>query len=362
MPSFDFIKKSPIDKSFRVAKILGQFDMSIEHTERHFVGDLPLDFDWNIGVIAGSSGSGKTSIAKEIFGDSYIRAFDYTAKSVIDDFPEGCSVEDITKTLNSVGFSSPPSWVKPYSVLSTGEQMRVDLARALLSTDDLICFDEFTSVLDRQVATIGCAAIAKGIRRHKRQFVAVSCHYDILEWLEPDWVFDTNSMTFDDTRGRLRRPDINLEVYEQKGFWPMFRRHHYLNTEIHPAARQFVAVREKEIVAFCGVMQAMGVKNTKRVTRLVVLPDYQGLGIGHRLLEEVGRKYAKSGMIFRIITSNPALLHCFTRSKLWAMKSRGRIVPHRLKMSRSSHSGARLTTTWEYIPLQSAKGDLTDSR
>lgn len=27
-----------------------------------------------------------------------------------------------------------------------------------------------------------------------KKFVAVSCHYDILKWLKPDWVFDTNKM------------------------------------------------------------------------------------------------------------------------------------------------------------------------
>ena len=39
--------------------------------------------------------------------------------------------------------------------------------------------DEFTSVVDRQVAQIGAHAIQKYVRKHGRQFVAVSCHYDI---------------------------------------------------------------------------------------------------------------------------------------------------------------------------------------
>lgn len=93
----------------------------------------------------------------------------------------------------SVGFGSVPSWLKPYNVLSNGEKMRVDLARALLEKDK-VCFDEFTSVVDRNVAQTACIAINKAIKRTNKQFIAISCHYDIIDWLQPDWIFDTNKM------------------------------------------------------------------------------------------------------------------------------------------------------------------------
>ena len=104
------------------------------------------------------------------------------------------SVNEITRMFYAVGFGSVPSWLKPYSVLSNGEKMRVDLARALLEKD-FVVFDEFTSVVDRTVAKTACIAINKAVKRTEKKFVAVSCHYDILEWLCPDWVFDTNTMT-----------------------------------------------------------------------------------------------------------------------------------------------------------------------
>lgn len=59
---------------------------------------------------------------------------------------------------------------------------------------DFVCFDEFTSVIDRQVAQTACIAINKAIKKTNKKFVAVTCHYDILDWLQPDWVFDTNKM------------------------------------------------------------------------------------------------------------------------------------------------------------------------
>lgn len=71
--------------------------------------------------------------------------------------------------------------------------MRVELARAMLESD-FIVFDEFTSVVDRQVAQTASMAINKAVHRMDKQFIAVTCHYDVLEWLQPDWVFDTNEM------------------------------------------------------------------------------------------------------------------------------------------------------------------------
>lgn len=192
MQNFNIIKKSDIDKTFRVAKIMADYDVKIEHSTEKFNGQIDLPENWNIGLIVGASGTGKTTIAKELFGDCFIKGFEYKHKSVIDDMPK-VPVEDIEKMFYSVGFGSVPSWLKPYNVLSNGEKMRVDLARALLEKEK-VCFDEFTSVVDRNVAQTACIAINKAVKKQNKQFIAVSCHYDIIEWLQPDWVFDTNKM------------------------------------------------------------------------------------------------------------------------------------------------------------------------
>lgn len=193
MYNFDIVKKSDIEKTFRVAKVMADFDVSIKHSFEHFIGEIKMPEKWNIGVIVGASGTGKTTIAKELFSDCFIQHFEYKAKSVIDDMPKSKSVDEIEKMFYAVGFGSVPSWLKPYNVLSNGEKMRVDLAKALLEKDK-VCFDEFTSVVDRNVAQTACIAINKTIKTQNKQFIAVSCHYDILEWLQPDWVFDTNEM------------------------------------------------------------------------------------------------------------------------------------------------------------------------
>lgn len=217
MSNFNIIKKSDIDKTFRVAKIMGDFDLQIEHSNEKFEGNIEIPEKWNIGVIVGNSGTGKTTIAKELFKDFYITDFKYNKKSVIDDMPDNVKVEDISKMFYAVGFGSVPSWIKPYNVLSNGEKMRVDLARALLEKDK-ICFDEFTSVVDRNVAKTACIAINKAIKKTNKQFIAVSCHYDILEWLQPDWIFDTNEMKTFFELAHDQKKDLRLEnVGEMNG-------------------------------------------------------------------------------------------------------------------------------------------------
>jgi ABC-type ATPase with predicted acetyltransferase domain len=197
MPNFDIIKESSFKKSFRNESIKGQFDLSIETIIEKFNGSIDIeDKEWSIGLIVGSSGSGKSTIAKQVFKDQYNETYLYGQESVLDEMPTNKSTQEITSTFNSVGFATVWSWLKPYNVLSNGEKMRVDLARAILSDNEIIVYDEFTSVVDRTIAKTASSAISKAIRKKGRKFVAISCHYDIIDWLEPDWVYDTDKKVF----------------------------------------------------------------------------------------------------------------------------------------------------------------------
>lgn len=212
MPSFNIIKKVEPANTFRVSSIVGAFDLDLEHIDEHFEGSIDIeDADWNVGLIVGGSGTGKSTIAKEIFKDDYIKGFEYKAKSVVDDMPKDKSIKDIEMAFTSVGFSSPPSWLKPYSVLSNGEKMRVDLARSILEDRDIIVFDEFTSVVNREVAKTSSYAISKAIRKKNKKFVAVACHKDIVEWLEPDWIYDTDEKCFFLQRESSIAQNLNLK-------------------------------------------------------------------------------------------------------------------------------------------------------
>lgn len=331
MPTFDIVKEVKPKQTFRVASVIGKFDLQSEHIVERFEGNIDLPSDWQIGIIVGKSGTGKTTIAKQLFPDSYITNYQYDQETVLDDMPKNCSVDEITRAFNSVGFSSPPSWLKPYSVLSNGQKMRVDLARAILEDQNLFVFDEFTSVVDRQVAQIGSFAMQKAIRKTKKQFIAVSCHFDIIDWLLPDWVFNTDSMTFQLLEGQKKnRPDIKFEIYQtgDKSIWKMFAKHHYLSHSHNNAANVFVATVNDEIAGFISVLHFPHpkAKNIKKVHRLVILPDYQGVGIGIKLLNEIGYLYKKQKDRFTIVTSSPSLINSLKRSNQWICNRVGRAI------------------------------------
>jgi ABC-type ATPase with predicted acetyltransferase domain len=209
LPSFNIVKTWNRPDSFRAQSVIGSFTLQDVKMEKQFVGSIPIEGEkWQIGVIVGRSGTGKTSIAKQLFPKEYIRGFTYAHDTVLDDFPENVPVNEITKALCNVGFASPPDWLKAYEHLSQGEKMRVDIARALCLQQQLVVFDEFTSVVDREIAKVSAYAIAKAVRRTGKRFIAVTCHYDVLDWLEPDWVFCTDEMSFSKKKDRDQKSKL----------------------------------------------------------------------------------------------------------------------------------------------------------
>lgn len=354
MQTFNIIKKSQPKKSFRVASVMGKFDLQSNQIEERFSGFINPNEDWQIGLIVGKSGTGKTSIAKQMYQDAYIKNFEYKEETILDDMPENKSVEEITKTFNSVGFSSPPSWLKSYQVLSNGEKMRVDLASAILSDRDLFVFDEFTSVVDRQVAQIGSFAMQKAIRKTKKRFIAVTCHFDVEDWLLPDWVFETDTMDFRNCEGQKKnRPELSFKIYEtseKSYYWKMFARHHYLSHSHNNAARVFVCTINDEICGFCSILHFphATAKNIKKVHRLVILPDYQGLSIGIKFLNEVGKIIINEKNRYTITTSSPSLIFGLKKEKDWICTSNGRKKAHKGSINGLNlGSSNRYTTSWE---------------
>lgn len=130
--------------------------------------------------------------------------------------------DQVTAALSAVGLGSVPAWLRPYRVLSTGERFRAELARLVCEAPSRAMVDEFTSVVDRQIARIGAFAFAKAWRRTGGQCVLLSCHYDILDWVQPDWVYDTAAGRFTG-RWLRRRPPIELTIRKTDwSWWPYF--------------------------------------------------------------------------------------------------------------------------------------------
>ncbi|MFG0332839.1 MAG: AAA family ATPase [Maioricimonas sp. JB049] len=324
MISLKIQRETRVSLTSRVRQMCGLFDLEPAKTSRReWSHELPIDeFDWQIGLVYGPSGCGKSTLARELWPDALVDGFEWPAdRSVVDAFPADMPIKNVCGLLSSVGFSSPPAWVRPHHVLSNGEQFRATVARALAERPELLVVDEFTSVVDRRVARIGSHAVAKTVRRRGGQFVAVACHDDLIEWLDPDWTYEPAAGQFQRRRERRPRPAIELEVRRVgTDAWRWFAPHHYLSHKIARPAQCFLGLVDGAPAVFTAVMSfPHKVSPSWREHRTVCLPDFQGAGIGMQFSTFVASLYAATGRCYTSTTAHPGLIASRARSPVWDM-------------------------------------------
>jgi energy-coupling factor transporter ATP-binding protein EcfA2 len=346
----------PIRRTPRVLQVEGLFDLPpTEQATLSWDVTLPLEErPWNIGLIVGPSGSGKSTVVRHLFAEP-LRAIELLPpwpedQSVLDAFPAEMPVKEVVGLLSSVGFSSPPAWLRPFRLLSTGEQFRAGLARLLALAPAIAVVDEYTSVVDRTVAQVGSAALAKTVRRRNQKFVAVTCHEDVEGWLQPDWVYRPADNSFA-WRCLQRRPPISLVVRRvPQAAWRLFRHHHYLSGQLARSSVCFVAFWQGRPTAFSAWMPLMGRRRTRREHRTVSLPDYQGVGIGHALSGFCASLWKGLGYRVTSTTTHPAFLAARQRSPDWRLVRRPSLGSRpSLRCAFLKHATTRLTATFEYI-------------
>jgi GNAT superfamily N-acetyltransferase len=354
----DVTVSSDIKPTARMRQVSSMFDAPIsDKATRTWSGEAPIEErPWSVGLIVGASGAGKSTVARQMFGDEYRIA--WGDKSVIDSFDPALSVEQVSEALSAVGFNTVPAWLRSYGTLSNGEKFRCDLARTLVAPESLVWIDEFTSVVDRQVAKIGSHALARYVRtKPGRQFVAVGCHYDVIDWLQPDWVLEPANMTFA-WRSVQRRPVISGELRRApRSLWREFAPYHYMSAELSPQARCFAVYIDDRPVAFAGVLplpvSAGKYKGTAidRVTRVVVLPDWQGCGLVFRILETLGAAYATLGRRFRTYPAHHPFIRAFLRkADVWNQKAEAKNgINGRSQSDGIGSAGGRPCAVFEYV-------------
>ena len=319
---FDFkskILKSKVEMTEIDKVIFKNFDYKFEGTTEFTIPHFSkMDEDFGIGVIYGSSGSGKTSILNQ-YGKEEELHWDNN-RSVASHFD---SVEDAIERLGAVGLNTVPTWAKPRSVLSNGEGFRCDLARRLGSN---IVIDEFTSVVNRDVAKSCSLSLSKYVKRNKlKNIVLATCHDDILEWLDPDWVFNTDAKKYS-SRGLVRQP-IKIDIIKgHKKYWEYFKKHHYLTEDLPSTVRCFLALWDDRIIGFSSSVSLPGYtppmyegdrRKNWREARTVILPDFQGLGLGTRLSDAVADIHVESGVRYYSKTSHIRMGEYRQNSPLW---------------------------------------------
>lgn len=263
----------------------------------NFEVQADLTTPFNIGLIVGASGSGKTTLAKHIYGDKcFVELLDM-AQPVIDQFPESMSYDECAAMLCGVGLTAVPCWIRPAFTLSNGQRARAECALQMARDDiEMIVIDEWTSVVDRTVAKVMSHCIQKHARKTNKKIVLMSCHYDVLEWLNPDWVIDANKQTYENRRllcqSYQRSEQLEFDIKEiGKESWKYFSKYHYLSENLPGGIIKTFGLfhNENQIGFQCfanyvpyrgnGLMQMHS-------NRTVIHPDYAGLGMGIMLINK----------------------------------------------------------------------------
>lgn len=311
-------------------------------------------FEWNIGVIYGGSGTGKTTLLKQ-FGKLEKIKFD-DEKALISNF-DWLEPNEATKLLSAIGLSSVPTWLRPFHTLSNGEQYRAELAYKIgkAKENEVVLIDEYTSVVDRDVAKSMSYALQKYIRRYNKKIVLASCHFDIMEWLMPDWTYSPLKGRVEKHDYRLcKRPKIELSIFRCRyETWDIFKQHHYLSEDLNKASINYVIMMNEKPIGFVAILPFPGVgdEKTRRCSRIVILPDYQGLGIGKDVLNYISSLYAKEKSIMYIRTMSPALGIALEKDKNWIATSSN------LKIPQKDTNGRKLierpSYSYKYIGIES---------
>jgi ABC-type ATPase with predicted acetyltransferase domain len=289
-----------------------------------------LPKEWNIGVVYGGSGTGKTTILKNYFKKEMDKSYFDNSKSLISNF-DWLEPKDATFLLSAMGLSSVPTWLRPFNTLSNGEQYRANLSYIVgsASENEVILIDEYTSVVDRDVAKAMSNALQKYIRRTNKKIVLASCHFDIMEWLQPNWIYSPSKGRLE-IASQLRQPRIELQIFRCRyETWNLFKQHHYLTEDLHKAANNYIVCWNDKPICFIGILPFPGVgdEKTRRISRIVVLPDFQGLGLGKKILNYISSLYAKEKSTMYIRTMTPALGLALAKDNNWIATSSNLKIP-----------------------------------
>lgn len=364
--------QSPVFNNFRCKMACDSLDIDITKKSVHHlkIDNIQIPENWNVALVYGASGSGKTSMITTLFGENIFKTILDPDQPIINQLPANLSYDECASILSGIGLNSVPCWVRPVKTLSNGQKARAEAALLMTQSDDIIFIDEWTSVVDRTVAKAMSHCIQKFARKHNKKIVLLSCHYDVLEWLLPDYLIDCNEQKF-----YLREnEDFFFERRQQLVFtvrkigrnsWRYFSKYHYLSDRL-PGGEIYLYglfFEDKQIGFQCFANYTPARPGAKKIfhsNRTVVHPDYQGLGLGIQLINKSTQIFQKEFTDFRIMAKFSALpvFKAMIKQKEWKYLETKRLMgamKHGGGMERTGgfREGGIKTYHFEYIGYKS---------
>ena len=283
------------------------------------IPQLPQD---GIVLIVGTSGSGKSTILRSLGEHTQPKVEFYN--TVIENFSTPERGEEL---LLACGLRSIPTWFRPPHTLSNGEHHRFEMAMCL--DQGIGTIDEFTSVVDRDTAKSLALSMRKYYDRAgtTNPLYIASCHRDIVEWLDPDYIYDTDLCVLENRRSLLRlgtRPQLTLTIKSSSvDYWRYFSKYHYLDTAISRSAHYYVLLLGDKPIGFHAAIHSTNrdIHSYWRGHRTVILPEFQGMGIGTRFSDAIAEIYVSRGFRYFSKTAHPSFGEHRQQSPLWRATS-----------------------------------------
>ena len=296
-------------------EIKKKYDITDHKEAKVAIPELPTD---GIVLIVGTSGSGKSTILNTLGNSSQIQFNPQV--NVIENFATAERGEEL---LLACGLRTIPAWFRTPNTLSNGEHHRFVMALCL--DQGINAIDEFTSVVDRDTAKSLALSIRKYYDRRGTTdpLYIASCHRDIVEWLDPDYVYDTDLCVLENRRSPHRlgtRPNLALTIKSTSvHYWKYFSRFHYLDTAISKSAHYYVLLLDDKPIGFHAAIHSTNrdIHSYWRGHRTVILPEFQGMGIGTAFSDAIAEMYVSRGMRYFSKTAHPSFGEHREKSDLW---------------------------------------------
>lgn len=329
MQAYHIKLESPVSTSFRCQRAANSQDIDASKKSIHELKiEADLQSEYSIGLILGSSGSGKTTLAKGIFEPTCFEVNIKDELPIIEQLPKEWSFDQCSEALHGIGLTSVPCWIRPVYTLSNGQRARATALLQISENKSLTVIDEWTSVVDRTVAKVMSHCVAKFARKNNKKIVFLSCHYDVVEWLNPDWIIDCNTSKFIDRRllHRARTEQLKFQVREcDSSSWKNFSRYHYLSDKLAGGKNHYFGLYHGQnqigFIAFSNYVPIR--KNTRPIfhaNRIVIHPDYCGFGLGLRLTDIASKDLSeKYGYDIRIKFSSLPILKACQKNPKWKL-------------------------------------------
>jgi len=345
------------------------FDFEFDGNSTFTPPDFPrtkLGQDWGIGVVHGPSGSGKTTVLRQLFGGA-----DGKVATAVPDWNEDIPV---LAAFTDKFFHGDPIGRLNACALS-GEERRTRISRlsacararaqvAWLLADDVV-LDEFTSLAPRRLAWEVARGVSEYVQNNGlKRVVVASVHEDVVAHLKPRWLFPTavvspcwkligNSKGGDKfgaagdarygclallhdvaaprspptaDRDLFAPPEITLQLARAPYYhYTTFEKHHYLQAStFSKGACCFEVCWNGRPVGFHATIPHFGLAGAGKGTsgavrehRVVVLPDFQGIGLGWMMSEVMGERNVRFGRRFTSLTMHYTFGAGRDRSERW---------------------------------------------